>query len=50
MVEKMVGSTSSSNNTHIVVDDNNNRYKSMVMDAIRMNHSYVGEHSIIDEE
>jgi len=50
MVKKMIGSTSSSNNVHGVVDNNNNHYKSMVMDAIRMNHSYVGECSIVDEE
>ena len=50
MVEKMVGSTSNSNNVLGVVDDNNNRYKSMVMNAITMNHSYLGECLIIDEE
>jgi hypothetical protein len=33
-----------------VVEDNNYRYKSMIMNAMRMNYGYVGECSIIDEE
>jgi hypothetical protein len=39
MVERMVASTSSSNNMHGVRDDNSNRYRSIVMNAIRMNQS-----------
>ena len=39
MVERMVASTSSSNNMHGVRDYNSNRYRSIVMDAIRMNQS-----------
>jgi hypothetical protein len=39
MVERMVASTSSSNNMYGVRDDNSNRYRSIVMDAIRMNQS-----------
>jgi len=35
---------------HEVVDDNINRYRSMVMNAMRMNEGYVGECSIIYEE
>ena len=50
MVEKMVGSTSSYNNVHEVVDNNSNHYRSMIMDAMRMNCGDVGECSIIDEE
>jgi len=50
MVERMVGSTSSVNNVHEVVDDNNNPYRTIVMDLIRMNRGYVGQHPIIDEE
>jgi len=46
----MTRSTSSSNNVHEVVDDNINRYRSMVMNAMRMNEGYVGECSIINEE
>jgi len=38
MLERIIGSTSSSNNTHEVVDDNSNRYRSMVIDAMRINH------------
>jgi hypothetical protein len=37
MVERMVWSTSSASNAYGVVNDNNNSYKTMVMDAMRMN-------------
>jgi len=37
MVERMVWSTSSASNVYGVVNDNNNSYKTMVMDAMRMN-------------
>jgi hypothetical protein len=37
MVEMTVWSTTSSSNVHEVVDDNSNRYRSMVMNKIRMN-------------
>jgi len=50
LVERMVESTSSSNNMHGVIDDNSNLYKSIVMDAMRMNQCYVGQCPIIDEE
>lgn len=50
MVERMTRSTFSSDNVFEVVDDNINRYKSMVMNAMRMNEGYIGECSIIDEE
>jgi hypothetical protein len=50
MVERMIGSTSSSSNVHEVVDDNNNPYKSMVMNAMRMNQVYASECSIVDEK
>jgi len=35
--KKMVGSTSIASNVRGVVDDNSNPYKTMVMDAMRMN-------------
>jgi hypothetical protein len=35
---------------HGVIDDNSNRYRSMIMDAMRINQSDVGEWSIIDEK
>jgi hypothetical protein len=35
---------------HGVVDDNTNPYRTMVMDAMEMNQSNVGQCSIIDEE
>jgi hypothetical protein len=41
MVDRMVGSTSSATNMHGVVDDNSNPYRTMVMDAMRMNQSNV---------
>jgi len=50
MIERIVKSTSSSNNMHGVIDDNSNRYRSMIMDAMRINQSDVGEWSIIDEK
>jgi hypothetical protein len=50
MVERMVGSTSNASNVHIVVNDNNNPYRTMVMDAMRMNQGHVSQCPIIDEE
>jgi len=35
---------------HEVVNDNSNPYKSMMINAIRINQSYVGHWSIIDDE
>ena len=35
---------------HEVVDDNSNPYRTIVMNLIRMNRGYVGQHPIIDEE
>jgi len=49
MVERMISSTSNSRNVHEVVDDNNNPYRSMVMNAMRMNQVYASECSIVDE-
>jgi hypothetical protein len=53
MLQMMIGSTSNSSYTYEVVDDNNNSYRSLVMDARRINQDYLGEgsHSIhLDEE
>jgi hypothetical protein len=50
MIEMMIGSTFSSSNVHGVVDDNNNPYRSMVIDAMRMNEGYANECSIVDDE
>jgi hypothetical protein len=50
MIEYMVDLTSNSSNMHEVVDDNSNHYRSMVIDALRMNQGYAGECSIVDEE
>jgi len=50
MVERMVGSTFSLNNMHEVVNNNSNPYRTMVMDAMRMNQSHADQCSIIDEE
>jgi hypothetical protein len=50
MVERMIGSTSSASNVHGVVEDNSNPYRNMIMNAMRMNQSHVGQYSIIDEE
>ena len=45
MSKWMVGSISSSTNIHGFADDNSNPYRSMVIDAMRINHSYSGEGS-----
>jgi hypothetical protein len=50
IVEKMVRSISSFSNMHEVVNDNSNPYKTMVMDARRMNQGHDGQCPIIDEE
>ena len=36
-IEKMVGSTSSTSNVHEVETNNNNPYRTMIIDAMRMN-------------
>jgi hypothetical protein len=46
----MVKSTFSSINVHEVVDDTSNRYRSMVIDTMRMNQDNACECSIIDKE
>ena len=35
---------------HEVIDENRNLYRNMVMDAMKMNQSYVGQCPIVDEE
>ena len=51
MIERMVELTSSSSNVYEVVNDNSNYYRSMIMDAMRMNyHGDASECSIINEE
>jgi len=40
MVERMIETTYSASNMHEVVDDNSNPYRTMVMDAIRMNQGH----------
>jgi hypothetical protein len=50
MIERMVESTSSSSNMHEDVDDNINRYRSMIMDTIKMNQDYTNICSILDEK
>jgi len=46
----MIGLISNFSRVHEVVDDNNNPYRNMVMDPKGMNHSYIGQCSIINEE
>jgi len=50
MVERMVGSTFSANNVHRVETDNSNPYRTMVMDAMRINQGYASQCRIIEEE
>jgi hypothetical protein len=40
MVERMIETTYSASNMHGVVDDNSNPYRTMVIDAIRMNQGH----------
>jgi hypothetical protein len=49
-IERMVGSTSSACNVHEVETDNSNPYRTMVMDAMRMNQGHAGQFLIVDEE
>jgi hypothetical protein len=46
----IVGSTSSASDVHGVVDDNNNPYRTIVMEAIRINQSHVNQCLIVDKE
>jgi hypothetical protein len=39
---EMVETTSSASNVHGVVDDNSNLYRTMIMDAMRMNQGHAG--------
>jgi hypothetical protein len=50
MVEKMVMSNFSSSTMHGVINYNSNRYRSMIMDAMRINECDAGEFAIVDEE
>jgi len=43
-------STSNSSSIHEVLDDKNNPYRDIVIDAMRINQSYVGQCPIINEE
>jgi hypothetical protein len=46
----MVESTSSTSNVHGVINDHNNPYKTMYMDAMRMNQGHAIQCPVIDEE
>jgi len=50
IIERMVVSTSSARNVHEVETDNSNPYRTMVMDAMRMNQGHAGQFPIVDEE
>ena len=53
MLERMVDLTFSFINIHGFTDDNNNSYKSIVMNAMRMNQNYSSKCShniLLDEE
>jgi len=43
MLKRMVGSTFSSCNIHEFADDNSNPYISIMMNAMKMNQSFLGE-------
>jgi hypothetical protein len=46
MLEMMVNSNSSFSKIHEFVDENNNPYRSVIMNAMRMNYDYSGEGSL----
>lgn len=46
MLEMMINSNSSFSNIHEFVDNNNNPYRSVVMNAMRMNYDYSGDGSL----
>jgi len=50
MIERMVGLTFSVSNVHGVVNDNINPYRTMVINAMRMNQGHAGQCPIIDKE
>jgi hypothetical protein len=50
MLERMVGSTCCGSNVYEVVDGNSNPYRTMVMNAMRMNQDYDSQCSIVDVE
>ena len=50
MLKRIIGSTSSSSNIYKVINDNRNYYKSMVIDAMKMNHGYSSKGLCFNEE
>jgi hypothetical protein len=46
----MVESTFSASNMHGVVNDNSNPYRTMVINAMKMNQGHAGQCSIVGEE
>jgi len=50
MIERMIGLTSSASIVHGVVNNNSNPYRTMVMDAMRMNQGHASQCTIIDEK
>jgi len=50
MLKRIVDLISSSSSIHKVIDDNSNCYRTMVMNAMRINHGYSNEGSCVDEE
>jgi hypothetical protein len=49
MEEMVVWSTSSASNVHEAANDNTNPYRTMVMDAMRMNQGNVSQCQIVEE-
>ena len=50
MVKRMVLSISSARNVHGVVNDKTTSYKTMVMNAMRMNQGHTSQYPIINEK
>ena len=50
MLETIIRLTSSYRNINEIVDDNSNCYMIIMMNAMRMNHSYSGDDSYVNEK
>jgi len=50
MVRRMTESTFNASNVHGVETNNNNPYRTMIMDAMRINQGHASQYPIVDEE
>jgi hypothetical protein len=50
MLKRIIGLASSSSNIYKVINDNSNYYKSMIIDAMRINYDYSSKCLCFNEE